>query len=130
MKNGINFLPLMIFLCVTLAFLSSEANAQPTYLPVGPQTDVPVATVTGGGWTECYRDFYANFMDASVVLSDCPGDLLMLSCRNPKSSTLTLLAQGNRRLGCVLEEEGLTATCAPDAQAQLLRLEAAIHVVV
>lgn len=95
MKNGINFLPLMIFLCVTLAFGYLEANAQ-TYLPVGPQTNVPVATVTGGGWTECYKDFYANTMDADTVLSDCPGSRLMLSCRETNSSTLTLLAQGNR----------------------------------
>jgi len=95
MKNGINFLLLMIFLCVMLAFGYLEANAQ-TYLPVGPQTNVPVATVTGGGWTECYRDVYANFMDADTVLSDCPGSQLMLSCRETGSSTLTLLAQGNR----------------------------------
>lgn len=36
MKNGINFLQLMVFLCVTLAFGYLEANAQ-TFLPVGPQ---------------------------------------------------------------------------------------------
>jgi len=96
MKDGINFLPLMIFLLATLAFLHIEANAQ-TYLPVGPQTNVPVATVTGGGWTECYRDLYGNiFLDPDTVLSDCPGSRLMLSCRETNSSTLTLLAQGNR----------------------------------
>ena len=27
-----------------------------SYLPVGPQKNVPVATVTSGGWVECYRD--------------------------------------------------------------------------
>ena len=95
MKNGINFLPLMVFLCVILSFGYLEANAQ-TYLPVGPQTNVPVATVTGGGWTECYKDFYADIMDDDTVLADCPGDLLMLSCRETDSSTLTLLAQGDR----------------------------------
>ena len=86
----------MIFLLVVLAFGYLEANAQPTYLPVGPQTNVPVATVTGGGWTECYRDLYENEMDADTVLADCPGSLLMLSCRETDSDTLTLLAQGNR----------------------------------
>jgi IPTL-CTERM motif len=95
MKNGINFLRLMIFLCVTLTFGYFEANAQ-SYLPVGPQTNIPVATVTGGGWTECYRDIYAVDMDADTVLSDCPGSQLMLSCRPTGSDTLTLLAQGNR----------------------------------
>ena len=82
----------MIFLCATLAFGYLEANAQLTYLPVGPQTDVPVDTVTDGGWTECYRDIYASPLDPDIVLSDCPGTLLMLSCRQTGSDTLTLLA--------------------------------------
>ena len=85
----------MIFLSVTLAFRHLEANAQ-TFLPVGPQTNVPVDTVTGGGWTECYRDTYDNFMNAETVLSQCTGELLMLSCRPTGSDTLTLLAQGVR----------------------------------
>jgi hypothetical protein len=75
--------------------LASIAGAQ-TYLPVGPQTNVPVATVTGGGWTECYSDLYNNPMVTDTVLSDCPGDQLMLACRETGSDTLTLLAQGNR----------------------------------
>jgi len=96
MKNGINLLRLMIFLCVMLTFGYLEANAQ-TYLPVGPQTNVPVATVTGGGWTECYRDLYSNVsLPVNTVLSQCSGELLMLSCRETGSSTLTLLAQGSR----------------------------------
>jgi len=95
MRNKINFLPLIIFVLVTFAFGYLEANAQ-SYLPFGPQTNVPVATVTGGGWTECYRNTYANIIDADTVLSDCPGSQLMLSCRQTGSNTLTLLAQGNR----------------------------------
>ncbi len=85
----------MIFLSVTLAFSSLEANAQ-TYLPVGPQTNVPVSTVAGGGWTECYRDTYSNNLDADAVLRSCPGSRLLLSCRSTGSTTLTLLAQGDR----------------------------------
>ena len=95
-RNRTNLLQLIGFLCVMLTLGYLEANAQPPYLPVGPQTDVPVATVTGGGWTECYRDVYAVHMDVDAVLSDCPGSLLMLSCRETGSDTLTLLAQGNR----------------------------------
>lgn len=76
-------------------FITYNANAQ-TYLPVGPQTNVPVDTVTGGGWTECYRDTYNIGMNAGVVLSQCLGGQLMLSCRPTGSDTLTLLAQGKR----------------------------------
>ena len=95
MKYGIKSLPLLTFLLVTLAFWSFGANAQ-TYLPVGPQTNVPVNTVIGGGWTECYRDTYNIDLDSDTVLASCPGERLMLSCRPTGSSTLTLLAQGDR----------------------------------
>jgi hypothetical protein len=85
----------MIFLLVTLVFWQLEANAQ-SFLPVGPQTNVPVDTVTGGGWIECYHDFYSNHLDANAVLALCPGERLLLSCRPTGSSTLALLAQGDR----------------------------------
>jgi len=91
-----NFSLLSIVSLLTLfAFSTSEVKAQ-SYLPVGPQTNVSVFTVTNGGWVECYRDFYVDNLDPSVVLSDCPGDRLMLSCRETGSSTLQLLAQGLR----------------------------------
>ena len=85
-------LPLLII----SVFFNYNANAQPTYLPVGPQTNVPVDTVTEGGWTECYRDTYNIFLVVDTVLAQCPGDKLMLSCRPTGSSTLTLLAQAPR----------------------------------
>lgn len=75
----------------------STTQAQAQYLPVGPQTDVPVATVENGGWTECYRDIYANDLDADFVLSQCSGQRLMLACRMTGSQTLILLAQGLAR---------------------------------
>lgn len=95
MDSATKYLPLMIFLLVTLTFWHNEAKAQ-TYLPVGPQTNVSVDTVTDGGWTECYRDTYNIGMNADIVLSQCPGGLLMLACRPTGSDTLTLLAQGLR----------------------------------
>jgi exosortase sorting signal-containing protein len=95
MRNGINILPLIVFLCMSIVLFSHESNAQ-TYLPVGPQVGVPVAVVTEGGWTECYRDRYENHLDADFVLAKCPGDKLMLSCRPSGSSSLALLAQADR----------------------------------
>ncbi len=95
MRNGFNVLPLVIFLCMSIALISHEANAQ-NYLPVGPQVDVPVAVVSTGGWIECYRDTYDNQLNAETVLERCPGDLLMSSCRPTGSDTLTLLAQAPR----------------------------------
>lgn len=95
MRNSYNFLPLIIFLCASFAFLSQGANAQ-TYLPVGPQVDVPTNVVTTGGWIECFRNTYDIPLDAEEVLERCTGDRLMLSCQPTGSDTLTLLAQAPR----------------------------------
>lgn len=91
----INTLALIVFVCAAYALQGSRADAQ-DYQPEGPQTNVPVATVEEGGWTECYRDTYDIFMDAETVLTQCTGGRLMLACRETGSETLTLLAQGAR----------------------------------
>lgn len=85
----------MVFLLLTFVFPHFDAHAQ-TYLPVGPQTNVPVDTVTGGGWEPCYQDTYDVHMDADTVLASCTGGRLMLACLETGSSTLTLLAQSAR----------------------------------
>lgn len=95
-KGVLNILLSMIFAVLSLAFLSLEAGAQPVYAPFGPQTSVPIQTVTGGGWTECYRDTYDIQIDPATVLSQCTGNLLILSCLPTGSDTLTLLAAGER----------------------------------
>ena len=95
MFNFRAFYIVLPFLFISV-FISYNANAQ-SYSPVGPQTDVPVDTVTGGGWTECFRNLYADSgWDVDTVLSNCSGDLLMLACRQTGSDTLALLAQGFR----------------------------------
>ncbi|AVO33970.1 DUF11 domain-containing protein [Ottowia oryzae] len=70
-----------------------------SYLPVGPQKNVPVATVTGGGWVECYRDTYNKGNDGAAwqaAQAGCAGARLMLACRPTGSSTIQLLAQAPR----------------------------------
>ena len=86
---------LSLMLLSFFVFSGLKVNAQ-SYLPVGPQTNVPEDTVTDGGWVECYRDTYDVEMDADTVLDACDGDLLMLTCRETGSSTIMLLAQGER----------------------------------
>jgi hypothetical protein len=73
--------------------------AMPTYYPSGPQTGVTVATVTGGGWTQCFLGLYGTPFgnDASGALSGCgTGDLLMLAARETGSNTLLVLAAAPR----------------------------------
>jgi hypothetical protein len=85
----------------TAAMAIGMAAASPTlaasYLPVGPQTNVAVSTVTGGGWSQCFVGSYGQ-AGASIagILDGCGGTRLMLAGRVTGSSTLQLLAQALR----------------------------------
>jgi hypothetical protein len=76
--------------------LACVAAAQPAYQPVGPQTNVAVATVSDGGWSQCYLDNYNDQLDANTVLAACTEEHLMLACRQADSPTLSVLAQAPR----------------------------------
>lgn len=85
-------------LCLAASLLAGVSSAwAQAYLPVGPQTNVPVATVTQGGWTECHRSAYGDTVsDWPTVQTNCAGARLMLACRATGSGTLQLLAQAAR----------------------------------
>jgi hypothetical protein len=74
-----------------LAF-SMSAYAQ-SYAPVGPQENVPVSTVTSGGWTECFKEKFDQNTPISTILAACSGTQMMMACRPTGSATLQLLAQ-------------------------------------
>lgn len=76
-----------------LLALPNAASAQ-SYAPVGVQTNVPVATVTSGGWTECYRDtFDVDGVPIANVSTSCASSQMMMACRPVGSPNLTVLAQ-------------------------------------
>ena len=67
------------------------------YRPFGPQTNVPVSTVTGAGWSQCLggskgneditkNDWY-NLRDGA-----CNAAFVMVACREVGSSTLKVAA--------------------------------------
>lgn len=69
--------------------------AQAAYIPVGPQNDVLVSTVTSDwGWTECYSTTYGTPLgnSAAGALSGCSGDYLMLAARRTGSDVFEVLA--------------------------------------
>lgn len=70
-------------------------SAHALYIPVGPQTNVALSTVTSGGWTQCYAASMGSAIgvNAQAVLSQCNGDLLMMAGRQTGSDTFLLLAQ-------------------------------------
>jgi hypothetical protein len=46
------------------------------------QLNVAAATVTGGGWTQCYSAPYGQFgTSVAAAVSGCTGDLMMLVLR-------------------------------------------------
>ena len=82
---------------VVAAALASAPVAAATYLPVGPQQNVALATVLGGGWTLCYQKTMSVGLGASALdeLAACgaPGRNVMLAGRQTGDDTLLLLAQ-------------------------------------
>jgi hypothetical protein len=85
----------MIRTLVIAAALAASPAAAATYLPVGPQLNVALATVTGGGWTQCYSASMATIFGASAAttLAGCSGDRLLVAGRETGSGTLLVLAQ-------------------------------------
>jgi hypothetical protein len=84
-------------LALGLALAATPAFA--TYLPVGPQMNVPLATVTGGGWSLCYSATMGTPFgsSAATTLANCgAGSLIMLAGRETGSSTLLVLAQTSK----------------------------------
>ncbi|WP_431261900.1 PEP-CTERM sorting domain-containing protein [Roseateles chitinivorans] len=84
-------------LLATLAF-AGAAQAAPTYLPVGAQTNVDINSVLNGGWTQCYVGTMSQAIgsNAQNVLSACSGDYLMMAGRATGSNTLLSLAAALR----------------------------------
>lgn len=79
----------------SLAMLATiSAHAAPIYLPSGPQANVSLATITSGGWTQCYSATMATFIgnNAQSVLSQCSGDYLMMAGRETGSQSFLALA--------------------------------------
>jgi len=83
------------FAMIAAALAVSAAPAYAAYLPVGPQKDVNIATVTGGGWTLCYSATFATPFgnSAATTLANCTGTNLLLAGRLTGNSNLLVLAQ-------------------------------------
>ena len=81
--------------------MTTEAEALPsaTYLPDGPQVDVPVATLTARGWTLCHQELYSNVLDNTQfeeIQDKCHGEKVFLGCKRVGDDRLTLAAWGRK----------------------------------
>jgi len=86
------------FVAAVMAGATAGAKAAPIFFPSGPQTNVSLATVTGGGWTQCYAETMAVYIgDAGEnVLNACQGEFLMMAGRETGSDTFLVLAAALR----------------------------------
>jgi hypothetical protein len=79
-------------------YVNVESLGPPTNLSfAGVQNNVSVSSVTGGGFTECYRDTYANTgTPLATIQAQCSQSVLIMSCRVTGASTLSVAAMGLR----------------------------------
>ena len=91
-----------------LTIFASQAQAQ--YNPFGVQQNVAVATVTGGGWSQCYAATMSVYIgnNAENVLNVCSRNEIMMAGRQTGSGTLLLLASGLR--SDVIQNTGINST--------------------
>ncbi len=85
-------------LAAAACLIGSSAMAGPSYLPSGPQAGVSLATITSGGWTQCYAATMSVYIGnaAENVLNACSGDYLMMAGRETRSDTFLALAAALR----------------------------------
>ena len=80
---------------VLVLALAAAGAAHAQYYPSGPQTNVPVASLSG--WTQCYTDLYNNGSTAlATIQAQCSGTYLLMACRLTGDPTLILLAAAPR----------------------------------
>lgn len=97
-------------LLASLIALGAAGSATAMYMPVGPATNVALATVTSGGWTQCYASTMKTHLGigAELVLDACKGGLLMMAGRATGSDTLLVLAAAGR--GDTIFDTGRTSS--------------------
>ncbi len=80
-------------LLAAIIAVSASASAA-LYYPSGVQTNVPVATVTGGEWTLVYQGLYSDMaVPISTVFAGVnPGDYLLYAAKPVGATEFTLLA--------------------------------------
>lgn len=80
----------------SLVVAAPAAQASPAYYPSGPQLNVPVSTVTSGGWSLCWSGTYDASATLATVLAACDMPYLLLAGGEVESSDYMLLAAGQR----------------------------------
>ena len=71
-----------------------------SYLPYGPQTNIPLTTVISGGWFNCYSNGYQDerSADLSTIFNQfCTSPYLMIACKKKSNHNIDVLAWAGRK---------------------------------
>lgn len=75
---------------------SATVGSDPTYYRSGAQTNVPITTVTNGGWTLCWSGTYGGTDLLTTIQNSCTGKYLLYAAGVKDASTYTLIGAGER----------------------------------
>lgn len=87
-----------------------NTGGNPSYYPAGPTANVPVTTVTSGGWSLCWSGDMAGIDLLTNILNSCTGKYIMYAGGLKANANYLLLAAGER--SSVFKETGANLTTA------------------
>lgn len=81
------------FAAMALSLATFGSASASAYLPYGPQNDVPISTVTGGGWTVVYSGDYGATASYDQLFGNiAPGSYVMFAGSREGSTNFDVLA--------------------------------------
>jgi hypothetical protein len=96
-KNLTSALAVMAIAAGSLIFGIAPANAVGGYYPKGPQLNVPISAITGGGWKLCWSGLYSDYTSTlAAVRSSCSQKYLLEAAGQVGASNYMLAAAGER----------------------------------
>ena len=97
MKKSLRTLVVLSIAASSILFATpSQAAVIGTYYPSGPQRNVPISTITSGGWTLCWSSLFSATDTLANIESSCTGNNLLEAGGVVGASSYMLAAAGER----------------------------------
>ena len=96
-KNFTSVLAIVAISGGSLLIGISPASAAGGYYPKGPQLNVPISTITSGGWKLCWSGLYSDYSSTlEAIKASCSEKYLLEAAGQVGASTYLLAAAGER----------------------------------
>ena len=97
MKKSLSILVVLSIAASSILFATpSQAAVIGAYYPSGPQRNVPISTITSGGWTLCWSSLFSATDSLANIESSCTGNNLLEAGGVVGASSYILAAAGER----------------------------------